>query len=196
MSRTVTVEQVLSWRPCEPYRRGRIEALFAGRQELSALEILALDIPAEHRLWAVLREDLIAAETLHEFACRCAESVLYSERAAGREPDLSCWAAIEAKRKWLRGEITDRELRTVEAASWRAAGAAAVGAAEATVEHVAAVAGWRVVEAAAAPRYAAEVVERHVAVLAVKRAARAATMAEQVERLREMLIAAAGEHQP
>ena len=67
----VTVDQVMSWPPCEDYTRERVEELFAGREAMTALEILELDIPCEDILWAVLREELIPAETLHEFTCRC-----------------------------------------------------------------------------------------------------------------------------
>ena len=67
----VTVDQVMSWEPCEEYTRERVEELFAGRESLSALEIMKLDIPAKDMLWAVLCEELVPAETLHEFGCRC-----------------------------------------------------------------------------------------------------------------------------
>ena len=46
-----------------------------------------------------------ATAILHTFACEVAEQALYRERDAGREPDERSWAAITAKRVWLRGEI-------------------------------------------------------------------------------------------
>jgi hypothetical protein len=70
-----------------------------------------------------------ATTILHEFACWCAERALTSERNAGREPDPRSWAAIEAKRKWLRGEITDQELAAARAAASAAARDAAWDAA-------------------------------------------------------------------
>ena len=72
-----------------------------------------------------------ATNTLHEFECWCAEQALLKEREAGREPDPRSWAAIDAKRKWLRGEITDSELAAARAAARDAAGAAAWVAARA-----------------------------------------------------------------
>ena len=69
------------------------------------------------------------ADILHEFACYCAEWALKNERDAGREPDSRSWAAIEAKRAWLRGEITDDELAAARAAAWAAARYAARDAA-------------------------------------------------------------------
>jgi len=105
----------------------------------SALDILALaDVPTSDRLWSVLREELIPAELLHEFACRCAELAL----RLIENPDPRSVAAIEAKRSWLRGEITDSEL----AAAWSAARDAACAAAWAAAAWAAA---WAAARAAA-----------------------------------------------
>jgi hypothetical protein len=121
----ITVDQAMSWKPCSRYPYSRIKKLFAGRKSLSAVDILKLEIPAEDRLWAVLREELIPAPVLHEFACWCAEQALMREREAGREPDPRCWAAVETKRRWLRGETTSEELAAARAAARAAAGEAA-----------------------------------------------------------------------
>lgn len=59
-----------------------------------------------------------ATKVLHEFACWCAEQALLRERAAGREPDPRCWAAVKAKRTWLRGEIDDATLEAARSAVW------------------------------------------------------------------------------
>ena len=118
---TVTVDEVMSWEPCKEYPRERVTALFADRETITALDVLEMDIPAEDRLWAVLREEMVPAPILHEFACRCAEAALMQERKAGREPDPRSWAAIEAKRKWMRGEIDDNELRAARDTAWDAA---------------------------------------------------------------------------
>jgi hypothetical protein len=104
-----TINKVLSWDPCEGYTEEVIAGLFAGRKAMTALDMLDLDIPDEDRLWAVLREDLIDAPMLHEFACWCAEGALSEQRKRGREPDPRSWAAIAAKREWLRGETADDE---------------------------------------------------------------------------------------
>jgi len=139
----VTVDQVMSWEPCSNYSCGRVKKLFAGRQSISASEILALGLPAEDKLWAVLREEVLSPHVLHEFACRYAEHILLKEHAAGREPDARSRGAIAAKRRWLRGELTDSELAAawVEArmatrffagtTAWAAAGVAAKAAARA-----------------------------------------------------------------
>jgi hypothetical protein len=62
-----------------------------------------------------------ATNTLHEFACRCAETALKTAKVE----DVRCWAAIETKRKWLNGEATDAELTAARAAAWATARAAA-----------------------------------------------------------------------
>ena len=59
---------------------------------------------------------LDATNTLHEFACRCAEDAL----ALIKNPDPRTIAAIEAKRKWVRGEITDQDLAAARNATWDA----------------------------------------------------------------------------
>jgi hypothetical protein len=62
---------------------------------------------------------------LHEAACHFAETAL----RAAKVTDPRSWAAIEAKRAWLRGEITDKALAAARAAAWDAAGVAAWDAA-------------------------------------------------------------------
>ncbi|HVY65920.1 MAG TPA: hypothetical protein VHH11_13950 [Gammaproteobacteria bacterium] len=52
-----------------------------------------------------------ATSTLWGWACDVAESMLRDERAAGREPHACVWAAVETRRRWLRGEASDVELR-------------------------------------------------------------------------------------
>ncbi len=62
---------------------------------------------------------------LHEFACRCATIALTQANIT----DQRCWAAIDTKRKWLRGEATDSELAAARAAASAAAYDAARAAA-------------------------------------------------------------------
>ena len=119
--KTITYEDFVSFNPCwltdEEERNEHAAQLAryrAMRDKWSAIDILRLDeVDAEDRLWLVLREELIDAPILHEFACRCAD------RAIARigKPDSRSVAAIEAKRKWLRGEISDDELGAARAAA-------------------------------------------------------------------------------
>jgi hypothetical protein len=55
MSKVWTVDDVLALRPCDAYTRERVMDLFAGRAALTAQDVAALAIPAEDRLWALLR---------------------------------------------------------------------------------------------------------------------------------------------
>ena len=108
--KTVTVEQFKSFRPCwleTAEGRKRFARISAIRNEWTALDVLNLPyVSAQDKLWSVLREEFIEAPILHEFACRCAEYAL----SFVESPDPRSIAAIEAKRKWLRGKITDAEL--------------------------------------------------------------------------------------
>ena len=75
---------------------------------------------------------------LHEAACVFAEGALRIANVT----DPRSWAAIEAKRKWLRGEITDNELAAAMAAAWAAAWDAASDAARAAARAAATDAAW------------------------------------------------------
>ena len=108
--KTVTVEQFKNFGPCwleTAEGREKFARIAAIKNEWTAIDVLNLPyVSAQDKLWSVLREEFIDAPILHEFACRCAE---YALSFVG-SPDPRSIAAIEAKRKWLRGEITDAEL--------------------------------------------------------------------------------------
>lgn len=129
---TITYEQFLAFGPCwEDSEQGRRRLRYYCRKlggKATALDILRLNrIPAEDRLWAVTRDSFIPADTLHEFACRCAEKAM---ELVGN-PDPRSIAAVEAKRRWVRGEITSDELAAARAAAWAAAWAATRAAVQA-----------------------------------------------------------------
>ena len=130
---TVTVEQFEKFGPCwleDAEGRKKFRLLAKIRKEWSALDILNLpneQVSAEDKLWAVLREELIPAPVLHEFACRCAEQAL----SLVDNPDPRSVADIAAKRAWLKGDISDKQLAAARAAARDAARAAARDAAQA-----------------------------------------------------------------
>jgi hypothetical protein len=66
-----------------------------------------------------------ATNVLHEMACISATTALLIAEV----DDPRCWAAIEAKRAWLRGELDDAGLDAAWAAAWDAADAADAAAA-------------------------------------------------------------------
>ena len=129
--KTVTPEQFKGFGPCwleDAAGRERFASIAALRAEWTALDVLNLpNVSAADKLWSVLREEFIDAPILHEFACRCAEYAL----SFVDNPDPRSIAAIDAKRKWLRGEIKDKELRAAGDAAWAAARDAAGAAARA-----------------------------------------------------------------
>ena len=123
--KTVTIEQFMAFEPC--YAEEQVRELAGDKTEWTALEVLRLEqVPVNDRLWAVLREEFIPAEILHEFACRCAEKAL----TLVDNPDQRSIDAIAAKRAWLRKEITDEQLDAARSAAnaadaaWSAANAA------------------------------------------------------------------------
>ena len=128
--KTVTVEQFREFGPCwleTAEGRGKFARIAAIKNEWTALDVLNLpNVSAQDKFWSVLREEFIEAPILHEFACRCAEYAL----SFVESPDPRSIAAIEAKRKWLRGEITDVELYVARVAARAAARDAAWAAAQ------------------------------------------------------------------
>ena len=127
--KTVTVEQFRKFGPCwleTAEGRRKFARIAAIKNEWTALDVLNLpDVSVQDKFWSVLREEFIEAPILHEFACRCAEYAL----SFVDNPDPRSIAAIEAKRKWLRGEITDVELHAAQDAARDAAWDAARDAA-------------------------------------------------------------------
>lgn len=158
----VTLDKFLSFNPCwRNSEKGRRRLRYYARKlggSADALEILALRmIPAEDRLWAVLREEFIPAPMLHACACRCAEDAL----SRIDNPDPRSINAIVVKRRWIAGEATDEEL----AAAWAdaeaaladalAAARAAVRVAQAAAQDAARTAAWATWAAALAAARAA-----------------------------------------
>ena len=95
------------------YNEEDVKNLTGGKEEMTALEILDLDIRAGLRLWVVLREEFIDASILYEFICRCVgETFLLVD-----EPDKRSMAAITALRKFIRKEISETELSAARKAA-------------------------------------------------------------------------------
>ena len=181
--KTVTPEQFKEFGPCwleTAAGRQRYARVAAMRDEWSALDVLALEgVSNKDKLWAVLREEFIDAPVLHEYACRCAEYAL----TFVREPDSRSIAAIEAKRKWLRGEISNDDLTAARVAAWAAAGAAWT-AADAARDAWAAWAAWAAAQIAA-----------RVAAWAAARAAVDAAADADAGAVADAVVAAAREHE-
>ena len=165
--KTVTVEQFRKFGPCwleTAEGRGKFARIAAIKNEWTALDVLnLLDVSVQDKFWSVLREEFIDAPILHEFACRCAKYAL----SFVESPDPRSIAAIEAKRKWLRGEITDAELAAACDAAWDAAHDAAMYAARIAARVAAQDVAWVI----------ARVIAQDAAWAAAKAAVRAAAWA-------------------
>ena len=186
--KTVTVGQFRKFGPCwleTAEGREKLARIAAIRNEWTALDVLNLpDVSAQDKLWSVLREEFIEVPTLHEFSCRCAEYAL----SFVASPGPRSIAAIEAKRKWLRGEITDAELAAACDAAWDAAHDAAMYAARIAARVAAQDVAWviaRVIAQDAA--WAAALDTACAARVVASRAARDAAREHELEILRELL---------
>ena len=138
---TVTVEQVMSWKPCGDYDEEKVRKLCGTKPALSALEILSLNIPDKDKLWAVLRNEFFTDKQLRHLACDFAGRVLpiwYAKYPDDHRPRI----CIETARRYADGQATNED----RAAAWEAAGeaarAAAGEAARATARAAARAAAW------------------------------------------------------
>lgn len=187
--KTVTVEQFRKFGPCwleTAEGREKFARIAAIRNEWTALDVLNLpNVSVQDKFWSVLREEFIEAPILHEFACRCAEYAL--SFVEGSDPRSI--AAIEAKRKWLRGEITDAELHAARASALDAVSSAAMDAAMDAAWIAASDAAWGVAWAAAtaAAWAAATAAAWGAATAAESNTTGDAALEHEVEMLRELL---------
>jgi len=117
--KSVTVDEVMAWQPCPHYSGARVKQLFAGRERLTAEDIAALKIPAPDRFWALLHHEFLTDEQMHLLACNIAEDVLPIFEQEYPNDDRPR-RAIEAKRAWLRGEISDDDLDAIRNAAYAA----------------------------------------------------------------------------
>ena len=70
----ITVKDIMGKNPCREYSEERVTKLWNGRESLTLVDILDLDIPADDRIWAVSR--FLPTKEVRLFAADCAESVL------------------------------------------------------------------------------------------------------------------------
>jgi hypothetical protein len=123
-----------------------IDALkYAPGPIVSLVEIGGEVIEGDDKLVGTERKTLWwadATETLHRFACWCAEKALKSANVT----DERSWNAIHVKLKWLKGEATDAELdaaaSAASSAAWSAAWSAARSAAWSAAWSAARSAAW------------------------------------------------------
>ena len=189
--KTVTSEEFKEYGPCwleTAEGRAEFARIASIHEEWTAIDVLNLpDVSAEDKLWSVLRDEFIDAPILHEFACRCAEYAL----SFIANPDPRSVAAIEAKRKWLRGEITGAELRTARGAAQDALHDAEMYAARIAARVAAQDAAWVIARVIA--QDAAWAAARAAAMATARNATLDAAREHEVEILRELLMEGEGD---
>ena len=173
-----TIDEMLAEKPCEEYTRARLEELWAGRERLTLLDMLDLDIHVADKVWACCRDTPLREPWLFgRVLTRC----IRDHARNCSVPTVRRWA-----KRWLSGE--DRSAYAADAsadAAWADAAAyAATDAADAAAD-----AAWAAADAAA---YAACAAARAAgaawsAAYAACAAARAAERAQQVQDMREVI---------
>ena len=154
----LTIDQCMAMQPCEDYPRARVESLWAGREALTALDVAALAIPPDDRLWCLLRmaprEDWLpaiyaAAERSIRAASRALHAAGLTEESARLEhlrPIVDELSALTASDAALTARAAAWAARTAaraaaraaaNAAAWAASDAARADDLETTVAHVA-----------------------------------------------------------
>ena len=141
----ITREQLRRWGAC--YDNDRIAELVP-EAGLTPLEVASLDIPAEDRLWVLLREDIVPACDLRLLACGWAEAACVK---AGCN-DARSLNAIAVGRRYAHGEATEAELASARSAAESAEAWSAWAAAWEAARSAAWSAAWSAAEAEAADR--------------------------------------------
>ncbi len=95
----ITVDMIMAMDPCDEYPESRIRELLG--PGLTPLEVLALDIPARDRIWAILNKLIFMNQTMHLIACDIEDYALSQVETPDRR-DL-------VKRKLIEGKEVSRE---------------------------------------------------------------------------------------
>ena len=110
----ITVDDVMSWKPCKKYSAEYVRELIG--EGMTPLEICDLHIDIDHKLWALLRSEIIPKKDWQDLKCKFAEQLFkiifapscYDDEFPVMFPQIK--KAVEIKRKYLNGEATKKEL--------------------------------------------------------------------------------------
>jgi hypothetical protein len=187
--KTLTVAEIMALGPCEAYPESRVLELWQGKNSLTALEILSLDIPPEDRLWVMMRNGVLPDGTLRQFANTTADRAVRNHCLTCGVPAVEAWA-----RNWIDG--TNRTTYAAYAAADAADAAADAARAAAYAARAAAYAAAYAADVAYAARaaayaaaYAADVAYAAYAAAFAAWAARAAADAAADAAERQLQIA-------
>ena len=124
----MTVDGIMNLGPCDEYTRERMEELrktqCGRRKNITMKDILTSEVPPEDKLWLVLRNEFLTDAELQEIAIWCWEKIARPIWEKHYPDDKSPHNAIRAKKLWLKGKATDRELAAARAAACAAGDAA------------------------------------------------------------------------
>ena len=123
----LTIDDVLSLNPCQPaYSRSALLRLSKGRKGLTLLEILALRIPPDDKVWLMTRPGVLTAEqdqawkvivctrAIKKYALQCGVASVESwaqDWLANRDrtPARAAEAARAARAAWAAGAAETRQ---------------------------------------------------------------------------------------
>lgn len=127
----ITINEIMSYGPCEDYPVQRVEGLWAGREALAPREVAELEIPHEDKVWALCHclasRDLSAVVAFSQGCAIRADAGVVAASLWAAWAEWAAWvadAADAAASAWA----ADASAWAADAASW-AADAAASGTA-------------------------------------------------------------------
>jgi len=117
-----TVAEMKAEGPCSKYTINRLTELWAGRDQLTLLDICDLDIPDADKMWCAFRPAALTEAQRSELLDRIVIRAVTNHALHCGVPEVEAWA-----QKWLSGE--DRTAAAAYAAAAADAAAAAAAAA-------------------------------------------------------------------
>jgi hypothetical protein len=118
----ITIDAIMELDPCPEYSRERVEELWAGRESITMIELLDLDIPVCDWIWAA--DGLLDPTSRRLLACDIAEELAMPVWRERYPDDDRPQRAIDVSRRYARGEATIDELSEAMSAAIDAAWAA------------------------------------------------------------------------
>jgi len=113
LRKTVTVDEVMAFDPWGEWSREKVEEVFSGRKrmDLAAIKVVPEGVLSwDEKLWVILRDEFITERNLHLLGCHFVERAFRGEQARGHKIEPCYRKAIRIKRRWARGELSNREL--------------------------------------------------------------------------------------
>lgn len=103
---TITKEQLVAWGAARLYSERHLERWMGGRQALTVGAILEVDTAGGRPLWAIMREEVLPAELMHQCAIDLALWHLERVDELDTYVDFRSRRAPQAKQAWLDGELS------------------------------------------------------------------------------------------